>query len=312
MLLVVTSREDLTADWLILELEKRATDFVRFNTEDFPTRTRLVWRPSGATLQLEASGLSVDLAEVSAVWYRRPVPPRLPDLPPARAEWAEREAREALDALWQTTDALWVNRPDRNQMAGYKPEQLQRAATLGFRIPQSIVTNDGEAAASFLADHPQAIAKPLYRGRIFDPDSERLFFTTLLNKKARQEATILGPEPYLLQQLIPKHYDIRVTVIGEDAFAARIDSQALEEAVVDWRRGNSAQLRHSVEELPEEVADKCVKMTHDYGLHFSAIDLARDDDGYVFFEINPNGQWAWVEQLTGMPLRSRLADLLTS
>jgi len=53
-------------------------------------------------------------------------------------------------------------------------------------------------------------------------------------------------------------------------------------------------------------------MTRDYGLEFSAIDLARHIDGtYVFFELNPNGQWAWVEQLTGLPLRYRLADLLT-
>jgi hypothetical protein len=46
-------------------------------------------------------------------------------------------------------------------------------------------------------------------------------------------------------------------------------------------------------------------------LAFAAIDLARrPDGGYTFFELNPNGQWAWLEQRTGIPLRSRLADLL--
>jgi hypothetical protein len=48
-------------------------------------------------------------------------------------------------------------------------------------------------------------------------------------------------------------------------------------------------------------------------LHFGAIDLAqRPDGGFTFFEVNPNGQWAWVEQRTGLPLRSHMVDLLTS
>jgi hypothetical protein len=30
----------------------------------------------------------------------------------------------------------------------------------------------------------------------------------------------------------------------------------------------------------------------------------------VFLENNPSGQWVWIEQLTDLPLRARLADLL--
>ena len=71
MILVVTNRDDLTADWLILELERRGADFVRFNTEDYPEHVRLAWRTSGATLSIR--GRRVDLAAVTAVWFRRPV-----------------------------------------------------------------------------------------------------------------------------------------------------------------------------------------------------------------------------------------------
>jgi hypothetical protein len=43
------------------------------------------------------------------------------------------------------------------------------------------------------------------------------------------------------------------------------------------------------------------------------VDLARRPDGsYTFFELNPNGQWAWIEQRTSVPLRAHLADLLTA
>jgi glutathione synthase/RimK-type ligase-like ATP-grasp enzyme len=63
--------------------------------------------------------------------------------------------------------------------------------------------------------------------------------------------------------------------------------------------------------LPADLAERCLELVRAYGLEFAAIDLVRARDGrYVFLEINPNGQWAWLEQVTGLPLRSRLVDLL--
>jgi len=32
---------------------------------------------------------------------------------------------------------------------------------------------------------------------------------------------------------------------------------------------------------------------------------------WVFLEINPNGQWAWIENETGLPIASAIADALT-
>ena len=43
VILIVTDRSDQTADWLILELERRGTPFLRFNTEDYPVTARLIW-----------------------------------------------------------------------------------------------------------------------------------------------------------------------------------------------------------------------------------------------------------------------------
>lgn len=46
-------------------------------------------------------------------------------------------------------------------------------------------------------------------------------------------------------------------------------------------------------------------------LKFGAIDLIKDKDGnYVFLEINPNGQWAWVQTQTGLPIAEAIIDEL--
>jgi glutathione synthase/RimK-type ligase-like ATP-grasp enzyme len=155
------------------------------------------------------------------------------------------------------------------------------------------------------------IVKPVRSGRLVIDGAERIFFTSLLDADASQRLDKLGPEPYLLQALVDKRYDVRVTVIGSEAFAARIESQSDPDARVDWRRGHTSGLVHQVEELPREIAERCGRLVSSYGLLFAALDLAVDQDGrYVFLEINPNGQWAWIEQRIGLPLRARLADVL--
>ena len=311
MLLIVTNRDDLTADWLILELHERQIDFVRFNTEDYPQRVRVTWNPRvGASLTLPDRTIAA--VDITSVWWRRPVAPRLaPGLASEEEIWAQREALAALHAFWDTITARWVSHPDAIRRASSKPRQLTDAMLFGFDIPDTRVTNDPAVLNTLRLTSPDGvICKPLTHGRVRDGPDGRLFFTKLLPAEGR---AALGGEPFLFQTLIPKRYDVRVTVIGTEVFATRINSQTVPDADVDWRRGSPEQLIHEVETLPLDIVDKCRALVSHYGLLFGAIDLARRlDGGYTFFEINPNGQWAWIEQRTDIPLRTTLADLLTA
>lgn len=309
MIMVVTNREDPTADWLVLELQRRGTPYLRLNTEDYPSEIGLRWREDGRA-ELTVNGSRHDLTAFSAVWYRRPLPAIVQADDPAVASWASREAQEALESLWRTHDALWVNRPDLNLVAGSKPNQLRKARALGFDVPDTLITNDVTSAREFVARRCRVVCKPLTDGLLNDDAiQQRIFWTSEVD--AEDLAGSFGPEPYLLQEHVPKRYDVRVTVIGTESFAVRIDSQREQDARTDWRRGDIDRLAHKVETLPEDVAARCLALVHGYGLKFGAIDLARrPDGGYSFFELNPNGQWAWLEQRTGLPLRARLADLL--
>jgi glutathione synthase/RimK-type ligase-like ATP-grasp enzyme len=213
---------------------------------------------------------------------------------------------------WRTLDTFWVNHPDLNRVAESKLLQLRTAIDTGFDVPESLVTNDREEVHEFLAAHPDGvICKPLMIGRLFINEDERLFFTSPITDTV--SLANLGAEPYLFQEFVPKLYDIRATVIGNEVFAVRIDSQDSEETRVDWRQGQPGLLDHTPIELDTDLADACVTLCRRFGLRFGAIDLAcRPDGRHTFFEINPNGQWAWVEQRTGLPLRSRMVDLLLS
>ena len=206
MVLVVTSRDDLTADWLSLELNRRETRFIRFNTEDYPNRVSLTWASEGAVLSIAETGDVVDLAAVSSVWFRRPAPPKIENDDEALTTWLVREAQEALVGVWRTMrQPLWVNHPDANHAAGCKPEQLRRASRIGFDVPPSIVTNERRALASFAAEHgSDLICKPIYDGWIPSSEGNRIFWTTRLELGDNDPLEDFGPEPCLFQRHIKR------------------------------------------------------------------------------------------------------------
>ncbi|MEJ2669125.1 MAG: MvdD family ATP-grasp ribosomal peptide maturase, partial [Gammaproteobacteria bacterium] len=47
------------------------------------------------------------------------------------------------------------------------------------------------------------------------------------------------------------------------------------------------------------------------GLNFGCIDMIlTPDDEFVFLEVNPNGQWLWVEHSLGCNISGAIADKL--
>jgi len=204
-----------------------------------------------------------------------------------------------------------VSHPEAIRRASSKPLQLRDARSLGFDVPDTVLTNDRhELESLWQRSSGGVICKALTDGCVRTAGKQALLFTTKIDN---DQVATLGPEPHLFQALVPKLYDVRVTVIGDEVFATRIDSQTRPDGRVDWRRADGPALEHFPERLPDELAGRCLKLLQGYGLRFGAVDLAkRPDGGYSFFELNPNGQWAWIEQRTSVPLRARLADLLTA
>lgn len=89
----------------------------------------------------------------------------------------------------------------------------------------------------------------------------------------------------------------------------RIDA-ASEAAHVDWRSDYHS-ISYSVIETPCSVSSGVAMLLDSLGLRFAALDFIVDPEGqWWFLECNPNGQWAWIEEETGFPIASALADAL--
>lgn len=280
---------------------------------DFPQRARLSarydccagLRPRQFHLELERGVL--DLSRFGAIWWRRPHPPEISAevTKPAHRMFAANEAMEALNGLWPSLDAFWVNDPARDQVAHHKAYQLRVAQDVGLPVPDTLITNDPDAARAFADAHG-------YRNVVY-----KAFSATEADWR---ETRLLRPEeldlldqvrfaPVIFQGYVKAVYDLRVTVVGGDIFAAAIHSQETEYPV-DCRMdiGNA---RFEPVTLPAGVEDLLHRLMARLGLVYGAIDMRRTpDDNYVFLEINPAGQWLFVEEATELPIAATMARVL--
>lgn len=309
--LIVTASYDIGADYVIKALKRRGTPVFRFNTDHFPSQVRASFRTPGDIVFFTGTE-TLQGVSVKSVWYRRHVSPELPaDLEAGVRDFCERETRAFLEGILTALPVeRWMSLRQAITQAERKPYQLAMAARLGLTIPDTIITNDQSDVLN-IAKHHKLIAKAVSSGYISYPDGNRAIFTNALSSEDLDNLDGLTLAPVTFQELVDKISDIRVTIIGDEVFAAEIISQGRESSRIDWRATDDPQLPHRKHELPSEIANRCRELVSRLGLAFGALDFALKPDGtYVFFEINPNGEWVWLEDRLGFPISDRIAEWL--
>jgi ATP-grasp ribosomal peptide maturase len=306
--LVVTEPNDVTADMVISHLNRLGVPVARFNPADIgaavSTAARFDACPVRVTGQLRTPSRCVELDEVRAIYWRRPVWPAFHRLPAADARFAASQVRYGLGGvLYALRDCRWVNHPLRNAAADYKPAQLALARTFGLRVPPTLVTNDPDDARRFIREHGRVIYKALR----WTPYARNGVGLTTWTEPVRAEEVddTVRITPHLFQARVDKAADLRVLIVGRRVFTVRLDSDLL-----DWRQDYS-RLRYEVVDLPDRLSRTLLAYLEHYGLASGSFDLAMDRDGeFHWLELNPNGQWAWLEEQTGLEMAAAFAHLL--
>jgi hypothetical protein len=308
---VVSTPADRHAQRVMAALRRRGAPAHLVSTARFPGRLALGLQlpPSGAGWRgaLRAGrGAPLDAAAVSAVWWRRPrgyTLPRSLD----RATWggAYCACHAAITAFWRSLDARWVNPPDAEMLAEHKPTQLALASRLGLTVPRTCVTNDPAVAADFIRERPPG--ETIHKNVV---TMAALWRTTRV-ARADDRALLASIRrlPLIFQERVQAEADVRVTLVGSAVFAAEIDFPRGRPAL-DWRVAfHRARLRPV--RLPRPVEAKLRRLVRQLGLAFATLDLRRRADGeHVFLEVNPSGEWLFIEDGAGHPISEALADLL--
>ncbi|MFB9209246.1 MvdC/MvdD family ATP grasp protein [Nonomuraea spiralis] len=319
MLLILSEPGDATVEMVLPKLKARGADALWWDPGDYPSAARLTARfgADGDELFLTRDGQVFDLSTTTAVWTRRPGRPRAAENVTAadQRERVEELSEWFMDGFWDLLDARWL--PARRPVlrrAHNKLVHLALARRLGFAVPRTVITNDpAELVPAYERAGGRLIAKAMEHTPFEIDGGTHAVYTTVVDRRALAGRSLLAHEPVILQPYVAKAVELRVTVVGRQVFTAEIASQDSPRTRDDWRHYDFARARHSVHRLPDDVATRCADLVAALGVSFGAIDLILTPDGeYVFLEINPNGQWAWIEELTGLPISDAIADWLTA
>ncbi len=313
MILLLTNKEDITADFVVLELQKRGVDYFRFNTEDFPKNVQIsidYANDFSGFFSILKDKKRLLFKDIKSVWYRRPVLP-VPDtkIPDRLKSFCIKESFAALNGVWANLDCFWISNPRNIYNAESKITQLIAARQLGFNIPNTIISNNPEDISDFYYKlKANIIIKPIKTGFIND---ESVIFTNKISPIDIHDIQDTALVPSIYQENINKRHDIRITVVGEKVFPVEIHSQDIKDATIDWRHSKNLNMTHKLHNLPENINNKCLKLVQALGLEFGAIDMVlTPNEEYYFLEINPNGQWAWIEKRTGLKITEAITNLL--
>ncbi|WP_088888902.1 DUF1350 family protein [Leptolyngbya ohadii] len=278
--------------------------------QELVAQTRFQWHTEN-TIQglLEVGTQVINLAEVKAVYLRSHDASQLAAVTAQgkMMQGGTNLTRDHATALNQAVlawadlaPALVLNRPSAMTANHSKPYQLGQIRRSGFRVPQTLITTDPEAAIAFWQQHGEVIYKSIsgIRSRV-----------SRLSKAHWQRLDHIHWCPTQFQEYIPGN-DYRVHVVGDRVFACEIVSGA-----DDYRYAASpgeAPVLRPVE-LPSDVQRQCQALSSDLKLPVAGIDLRQTPDGeWVCFEVNPSPGFTYFEQETGHGISAAIAQLLAS
>ena len=307
--LILSSLYDFSTDLACLQLKEMGVDYLRLNREHL--------QDYRITLDPQVPDMSIRMTEriyhigpnLKSIWFRQPVFLRnTPSEPLSTSQQLERSQWTAfLRAISVFDQVAWMNFPARTYLAESKPYQLYIASRCGFAVPATFASNDAFEIRQRFPD--SAIIKSLDTVLLHDGD-DCLFTYTTLNQTSEISDEATRDAPLLAQELLKEKTDVRVTLVGDSIFAVRIlaNGRGIEG---DWRVVPRDNVQYENTELSPELRCQCHALARSLELSYAAIDLIETPERTYFIEVNPTGEWGWINGKT-RPIAATLAAWLAN
>ena len=309
MILVVSFPEEEHTQDVIGRLRERGRSVHLLDLGSVPSQRSISveWRadrPMHAVV--DGTGEAIDLADVGVVWWRRVRPfgiDQAVTAPHARA-FALSETTQAVYGMLDSLDCPWVNPRAADDTGHHKPFQWSVAQDVGLRVPRTLVTNRPEDAGRFIAElgREQTICKAF----LASLDAWRETRVVSAEDVARLDLVRLAP--VIFQEYVDG-VDLRITIVGDRLFPCAIDARRTRYPVDMRMVVGEADVSPTT--LPRSVEHDLLRLMRRLDLRYGAVDMRRTDAGeHYFLEVNPAGQWHFVEHRTGLPISDAVADEL--
>lgn len=316
--LIVTKSDDNECIESVAEaIRQRGGRPFRFDTDRFPTEIGLIaeYVKGAETLKLISEEGELNLRDVTSVWHRRlMIGGGIPtSLDPQFRFASINESNRTVKGMLASLKAFRMDPEPIIRHAENKQIQLQAAREIGLETPRTLITNDADAVRSFARSCESGIVtKMLSSFAVYEDGIEKVVFTNPVRPEDLEDLDGLKLCPMSFQEQVPKALELRSTVVGSRVFTASIDSQASAAARHDWRKDGVGLLAYWKRyKLPRDVEERLLRLMDYFMLNYGAVDFILTPDGqHVFLEINPVGEFFWLESCPGLPISSAIADVL--
>lgn len=310
--LILSSKYDLSCDYVVSRLRTHGVTYLRINTEDLPN-SRITLEPGAPTLYGALGDIEFSIREshLRSIYFRRPV--FLRETGAVRRTRQEQLARYQWATFTRSVMVFercrWVNHPAATYRAENKAVQLATAAKVGFRLPETVVSNDRDRILKCFEGSEKIALKGLDAVLVREGETETFGYTNILDRVEIESAEISSC-PVVAQEALLDKIDLRVTVVGHEIFCAAVTVDG-HPICGDWRL-KKQEVRWERYDLPDSVASLCASLVKTLGLDCGAIDLAVHNKEFFFLEINPTGEWAWLVDEAGLPIDDAIARYLAN
>jgi glutathione synthase/RimK-type ligase-like ATP-grasp enzyme len=263
------------------------------------------WSISGevnkATIH-DVDGNAVAVQDLEVLWWRRLTgAPRLPESlrDEAARDLVTNDCRATLLGLALTeVQGIWISHPEATRVAENKLVQLKAAQRAGLRLPRTLVSQDPQTVRRFCRKCNYEVVVKTVAGTPKTPVMTGLVTPQMLT----DEAVSLSPAIY--QEFVPGTRHLRICCFGGDVYTALLETDRL-----DWRYPLDATVQPY--DLDDGTARRLQSVIASLGLQMGIVDMKLAPDGEpVWLEVNPQGQFLFLEGLCGMPLTKIFADFL--
>lgn len=299
MLLLLSNSIDGTADVIVGLCAERAQPVFRFNI-DLWTRYRFAWTHDGFVFH-DPLGRALASDAISACLWRRP---SLRDTP----EWEggspdDRAATEAELHTLVREIADWARA--RSLLRLIEPGGARRVGRLTqMRVARDFFTVP-EWGAGWGLRWPSG--RRMVKRLTTEPvgrERDRFIYVQSV------DAERLSPEwPWLVQEAAAGGRDATVFYVNGRCFGFAMEATRAQLGVEDWRIRNDAHKDvWRAWNLPPDLARRIRGYMERLGLRYGRLDFIVGDDVASFLEVNPNGQFGWLDDPDGWPLHRAVLD----
>jgi|694.fasta_scaffold00063_119 glutathione synthase/RimK-type ligase-like ATP-grasp enzyme len=310
-ILAITNFEDAHIPLVQKHLDD---EIMIFDASKFPDNTDISYEFKNGRFEIKSEDRL--LSSVTSVWFRKPnylEPQQLP-VDDELIKFTHQAYTTGAKALYDLMyERFWLSDYRNIMKANNKLFQLEKAYDVDFLVPSTLVTSKAEDAIRFTKQYKNVIAKSFHSTPVEINGEYKLFYTARITPEDDIDFSGLSLAPAIFQEEVRNKNDVRITIVGNQIFPCLITPKESMLNEVDWRIGiQGEEVNYEpFGTFPDHMKTKCLDYLKKLGLSFGVIEFALDEKGnYWFLEINPNGQWGFIEEETGMNISSSIAEIL--